>query len=73
MLCDVVQDDIMFSNSLDPRRHFETKINANKNKKDPFCLVLSLSQTPYILHLSKWQLFCVVTGPKLKQTAYFRN
>ena len=45
---------------------------ANKIQKDPvFWLVLSLSPTPYIIHWSRWQLFCVETGPKLKQTAIF--
>ena len=45
---------------------------ANKIQKTPgFWLVLSLSPTPYIIHWSRWQLFCVETGPKLKQTAIF--
>ena len=42
-----------------------------KSKKTPFWLVQSLSPTPYIIHWSRWQLFCVETGPKLKQTAIF--
>ena len=42
-----------------------------KSKKTPFWLVMSLSPTPYIIHWSRWQLFCVETGPKLKQTAIF--
>ena len=42
-----------------------------KSKKTPFWLVLSLSPTPYVIHWSRWLLFCVKTGPKLKQTAIF--
>ena len=42
-----------------------------KSKRPRFWLVLSLSPTPYIIHWSRWQLFCVETGPKLKQTAIF--
>ena len=44
----------------------------SKKKKKPRCwLVLSQSPTPYIIHWSRWQLFCLETGPKLKQTAIF--
>ena len=43
-----------------------------QNPKRPrLWLVLSLSPTPYIIHWSRWQLFCVETGPKLKQTAIY--
>ena len=52
------------------RGHFGTSIMANKIQKDPvFGSSLSLSPTPYIIHWSRWQLFCMETGPKLKQTA----
>ena len=54
------------------REHFGISIMANKIQNDPvFWLVMSLSPTPYIIHWSRWQLFCVETGPKLKQTAIF--
>ena len=42
-----------------------------KSENTPFWLVLSLSPTPYIIHWSRWQLFCLETGPKLQQTAIF--
>ena len=61
-----------FPKYLGPRGHFGTSIMANKIQKDPvFGSFLSLSPTPYIIHWSRWQLFCVETGPKLKQTAIF--
>ena len=57
---------------LGPRGRFGTSIMENKNPKRPrFWLVLSLSPTPYIIHWSRWQLFCLETGPKLQQTAIF--
>ena len=38
-----------------------------KSKKTPFLwVVLSLSPILYIKHWSRWQLFCLRTGPKLK-------
>ena len=47
-------------------------VKDKQNPKRPrFWLVLSLSPTPYIIHCSRWQLFCLETDPKLKQTAIF--
>ena len=42
-----------------------------KSKKTPFWLVLSLSPTPYIIHWSRWQLFCVKTCPKIETNCHF--
>ena len=48
------------------------QLHGKQNPKRPrFWLVLSLSPTPYIIHWSRWQLFCVEKGLKLKQTAIF--
>ena len=71
-LNDVIQDGRPFSKYLGPWGHFGTSIMANKIQKvRRIWLVLSLSPTPYIIHWSRWQLLCVETGPKLKQTAIF--
>ena len=47
-----------------------SKNSKQKQERPRLWLVLSLSPTPYIIHSSRWQLFCLETGPKLKQTAY---
>ena len=74
--CDVIQDSRPFSKYLGTRGHFGTSIMANKIQKFPVFGWIgasepSLSPTPYIIHWSRWQLFCVETGPILKQTAIF--
>ena len=61
-----------FPNSLGPSETFWYQYHGKQNPKRPrFWLVLSLSPTPYIIHWSRWQLFWVEMGPKLKQTAIF--